>query len=64
MTINNGEFLWIGGHLAEQDDTSANDSLGFIDNKIPHDVIASGTQRVHYQESQQKADAIFKIALV
>jgi hypothetical protein len=59
LGIEPGEFLWLGGHLAEQDDTSANDNLGFIDKKIPHDAIQSGPQFVVYRESEQEVEARF-----
>ena len=34
VLIEPGQFLWIGGHLAEHDSTSDNDNLGFIEKKI------------------------------
>lgn len=64
ITIRNDEELWVGGHLKEQDDTSANDSMGDRHHKIPHNVIQSGTQKVRFHESDQHVDAIFEITVL
>ncbi|MFX3630167.1 MAG: hypothetical protein ACE3JR_12770 [Ectobacillus sp.] len=59
--IHPNQFLWVGGHLAEQDDTSANDNMGFNDVKIPYDLITTDRKEVHFQESDQIAKAIYTI---
>jgi hypothetical protein len=59
ITIESGEFLWLGGHLAEHDTFGPNDNLGFIDKKIPHDAIQSGPQFVVFRESDQEAEVRF-----
>lgn len=54
VTIHPGEFLWLGGHLAEEDDwPDANDNLGFIDRKFPHDAVASGPVDVLFADRAQ-----------
>ena len=63
MLIEPGQFLWIGGHLAEHDSTSDNDNLGFIDKKIPHDAISSGLHVIVYQESEQIVEARFTLSV-
>ncbi|MCP3822866.1 hypothetical protein NLX86_33775 [Streptomyces sp. A3M-1-3] len=61
FAIHPGEFLWIGGHLADHDEFSNNDNLGFIDKKIPHDFIQSGPAGVVFQESEQIVEARYNI---
>ncbi len=64
MIIEPGEFLWLGGHLAEHDTFGENDNLGFIDKKIPHDAIQSGPQAVVFRESDQEAQVNFTLTVL
>ncbi len=64
LDIRNGEELWVGGHMKEEDDPSPNDSIGNRFIRIPHDKLPSAIgpqiyQKVQYQESDQKAEAMF-----
>lgn len=64
LTIEPGEFLWIGGHLAEEDDwPNANDNLGFIDKKLAHDAIQPGPQPVIFTDNDQKVEAKFLLTV-
>ncbi len=66
MTLQPGDWLMIGGHLKEQD-TNPNDSMGdrYKDLSIAWlGLHGSGEQRVRFRESDQVAEAIFKIQLV
>lgn len=63
--IGNTEELWVGGHMKEHDAAlNPNDSMGNRMNKIPHDIITEDPQTVTYQESHQKAAAIFHVTIV
>ncbi|MBG9447257.1 hypothetical protein [Cytobacillus firmus] len=59
--IHPNQFLWVGGHLAEHDSTSANDNMGFVDEKIPYEHLTTDRIEVHFQESDQIAKAIYGI---
>jgi hypothetical protein len=64
MNVRPNEFLWIGGHLKEQDDTSANDSLGDNHLKFRYDILydhVGEEKRVMFTESGQFVEAIFRI---
>ncbi|NLD45694.1 MAG: hypothetical protein GX660_00650 [Clostridiaceae bacterium] len=62
--IHPNQFLWIGGHLAENDTFSSNDNMGFHDVKIPYDHITTDRREVHFQESDQIAKAIYSIQVM
>ncbi|MBR0696003.1 hypothetical protein [Bradyrhizobium lablabi] len=67
MDVRPNEFLWIGGHLKEQDDTSANDSLGDNHLKFRYDILeghVNEEKRVMFTESGQVVEAIFRIRFV
>ncbi|MGV0812042.1 hypothetical protein ABQF34_08790 [Mycolicibacterium boenickei] len=66
MTLQPGDWLKVGGHLKEQD-TNPNDSMGdrYRDFSIAWlDMHGSGTHRVRFRESDQVAEAIFKITVL
>lgn len=59
VTVNPGEFLWLGGHLAEEDDwPDANDNLGFIDRKFPYDLVESGPVDVLFADRAQHGQRV------
>lgn len=65
MTIEPGEFLWVGGHLADQDEfPSANDNLGFRENRLSHDQLVAGPQVVTFDEDGQVVEARFNVKLM
>ncbi|MFB4298259.1 hypothetical protein [Actinomadura sp. NTSP31] len=63
--INEDEWLWVGGHLAEEDDwPSNNDNLGFLDKKLGHDQVDTGQQIITFSEEGQVAEARFMVRVI
>lgn len=62
LTVNDDEFLWVGGHLAEHDDwPNANDNLGFVEHRIHHNNLIAEPRVVHFRESDQLVQAKFML---
>lgn len=63
LRIHDGEWLWIGGHLAEQDDfPNANDNLGFVDKKIRYARIGEEPNpSVEFTDNDQHVVAQFTV---